>query len=336
MSRDTVDGTSGNDYIVGDGDDELIKGFAGADSLFGGGGSDVVYGHNGNDLLHGDGGDDFIHGGNGDDFMYGGTGDDFLTGGAGADTFAFNSDWGTDEIAFKEADGDVLYVGLPSGETATLFDVQEIGDSGFGVQLWFREDDGTVSSIRVKDYDIGDVDSAWFRSDSSVDLSLLNFNLLDGTNGADTVFGTSSDDFMHGKDGDDSLDAGSGDDVLNGDAGDDTLDGGHGHDTYHVDQGADTIEISDSGGTIQNEVVVGWGSTDEITWGDVIQDMHIFSLAESGDDVVLTWGDLDGASGGNPDNRGTITFEDTAQGDFDASQFLDVDLTTAADDWLSV
>ena len=332
--RDTVNGTSGADFIVGDNGDDLINGFNGDDQLFGSGGSDVVYGQGGNDTLYGGAGDDFVHGGDGDDWVYGGDGDDYMTGGAGADTFAFNSGWDTDEVAFRDQDGDVLYVGL-SNDTATLFDVQEIGDNGFGVELWFRQDDGTVNSIRVKDHDIDDVTSAWFRSDSNVDLSYLtDLSLIDGTNGADTLFGTNSDDAIHGKEGNDRIEGSGGNDILYGDGGNDTLKGGFGDDTYHLGDGADVIEIQDAGGTGTNEIVADWAVADSMDFASFTIDIHLFDFEVVGDDVLLTYGDIDGAAGGHPDARGTVLFEDTSAGDFAASQFNKVMLSAEADAFL--
>lgn len=66
-------GGSGDDRLIGSGDDN---------TLWGGGGDDRIEGRAGNDALHGDGGDDTI---------VGGAGRDVMTGGAGNDAFVFTS-----------------------------------------------------------------------------------------------------------------------------------------------------------------------------------------------------------------------------------------------------
>jgi Ca2+-binding RTX toxin-like protein len=66
---------------------------------------------------------------------------------------------------------------------------------------------------------------------------------LNGTNGADNIYGYGGDDVLYGY---------GGDDVLDGGAGADTMDGGDGNDTYYVDNVGDIVkEIYDDslGGT---------------------------------------------------------------------------------------
>ena len=99
----TINGTSGDDVIVGSarGDDirarggnDIICGAGGGDEVHAGRGTDVLYGGPGNDELHadqggdrlvGDDGDDDLVGGSGLDNLYGGPGDDSVDGGDGSD-----------------------------------------------------------------------------------------------------------------------------------------------------------------------------------------------------------------------------------------------------------
>jgi Ca2+-binding RTX toxin-like protein len=60
-----------------------IEGTAGDDILIGTENKDIIHGYAGNDVLHGGEGDDYICGGKGDDKIYGDDGDDLLCGGAG-------------------------------------------------------------------------------------------------------------------------------------------------------------------------------------------------------------------------------------------------------------
>ncbi|HEU5214655.1 MAG TPA: putative Ig domain-containing protein [Gaiellaceae bacterium] len=92
-----LNGTPGDDMILGRAGpntidagpgDDLVCGGDGADTLNGGGGNDILVGGNGNDRLNGESGNDRLNGGNGDDRLRGGPGDDHLTGGRGADFFS--------------------------------------------------------------------------------------------------------------------------------------------------------------------------------------------------------------------------------------------------------
>jgi Ca2+-binding RTX toxin-like protein len=131
-----VDGSYGDDVIVGGVfDDELIGGMGsdrlegngGNDTLDGGGyGSDVVLGGNGNDrvygwgIMNGGNGNDTVWGrgiligGNGDDLIYASSarGGDTLDGGAGHDTFSFapgqSGPGGYDVIRHFDAAEDML------------------------------------------------------------------------------------------------------------------------------------------------------------------------------------------------------------------------------------
>ncbi len=107
-----INGTPGNDNLLGTGEadvifaltgDDIISGLGGGDSLFGFRGNDTINGNEGNDtlfgnqnldLLIGDSGDDWLFGGKeadiiedgeGEDQLFGNLGDDLLRGGAGND-----------------------------------------------------------------------------------------------------------------------------------------------------------------------------------------------------------------------------------------------------------
>jgi Ca2+-binding RTX toxin-like protein len=114
LGNDNMDGRDGDDIIAGGaGDDQIVAGagndvvFAGVgdDIVFGGEGNDHISGGEGNDRLFGDQGDDVIFGDAGHDRLVGGEGDDFLSGGEGNDTIFGEA--GTDIISGGSGD-DVL------------------------------------------------------------------------------------------------------------------------------------------------------------------------------------------------------------------------------------
>ena len=89
-----IEGTSGDDYLVGDEFNNIISGFDGNDTLLGLAGDDTMYGGTGNDemnggadfdRMYGESGDDTMNGGEDNDIVNGGIGNDILIGGGGID-----------------------------------------------------------------------------------------------------------------------------------------------------------------------------------------------------------------------------------------------------------
>jgi RTX calcium-binding nonapeptide repeat (4 copies) len=81
----TIEGTNGNDYLVGTNGDDVICGGEGNDTIIAAKGDDVICGGPGNDILIGNEGYDIIEGEEGDDFLEGDKDIDVLQGGEGND-----------------------------------------------------------------------------------------------------------------------------------------------------------------------------------------------------------------------------------------------------------
>jgi Ca2+-binding RTX toxin-like protein len=82
---DKIYGGDGNDVILGSGGTDLLEGGSENDIIYGSWGNDTILGGDGNDVLYGGGGNDMLDGGNGTDKLYGGSGNDHLIGGTGND-----------------------------------------------------------------------------------------------------------------------------------------------------------------------------------------------------------------------------------------------------------
>ncbi len=95
---ETIRGTTGEDRLDGTAGDDLLIGGRGADRLAGRGGDDRLFAGAGSDVVSGWAGDDLLRGGAAADRMNGGRGRDLLEGGRGADIFAFAGDTGADRI----------------------------------------------------------------------------------------------------------------------------------------------------------------------------------------------------------------------------------------------
>lgn len=86
-----IEGTEGDDILIGSDSDDAIYGHGGDDSLRGRAGDDVLDGGAGDDVLFGQDGNDQLLGGYGNDQLIGNGGADQLAGGAGADRFIFGA-----------------------------------------------------------------------------------------------------------------------------------------------------------------------------------------------------------------------------------------------------
>jgi Ca2+-binding RTX toxin-like protein len=130
-----INGTPGDDVIVGSQLGGLIHGKAGDDlicggpssggyqELSGGRGNDIVIGGSDNDLLGGGPGEDLLIGGSGDDQLDGGPNNDSIRGGPGADILGYVADSGDDEIyggrgpdVFRDHDGSNTLRGGPGND----------------------------------------------------------------------------------------------------------------------------------------------------------------------------------------------------------------------------
>lgn len=110
-----IEGTAGDDVLVGTNEADCILGLEGNDQIEGRNGDDVLVGGPGNDTISGGNGQDTIIGGEGDDSIDAGNGDDVVSGGPGNDTLI-----GHNGVDLVEGDGgnDVIHAG--SGDDQVL------------------------------------------------------------------------------------------------------------------------------------------------------------------------------------------------------------------------
>ncbi len=86
-----INGTAGNNKLIGLNGADTINGLAGLDTLYGLGGNDGLFGGDGADKLYGGLGNDRLEGGRGNDLLDGGGGSDVMKGGLGSDTYVIDS-----------------------------------------------------------------------------------------------------------------------------------------------------------------------------------------------------------------------------------------------------
>ncbi|MGZ9108267.1 MAG: beta strand repeat-containing protein [Micavibrio sp.] len=236
----TINGTGGDDQIVGSSqpaiinagngadrvrglsDDDAVFGGIGDDTLYGGDGNDIVAGEDGDDLVAGDLGNDLLYGGDGNDALLGGAGTDVLNGGAGNDTL--RGDDG-DDLLFGEGDNDILLGGAGND---VLY-----GDDGAD-RLSGGAGNDTLYGGLGDDQLSGDAGNDTLYGEDGEDM-------LSGGAGDDTLEGTGGDDIVYGGIGNDIVRGGDDNDSVYGDAGNDTLYGDAGNDGVYGGTGADTL-----------------------------------------------------------------------------------------------
>jgi serralysin len=226
---EVIEGTAGDDTLLGGSGDDTLMGSAGADLMDGGGGRNIVdyrnapdgvvasladssinagwaagdsyvsihdlFGSNYDDELHGDSGDNFINGGPGNDTIHGHGGNNVLVGGMG------------DDLIFGGPGDDVINGG-PGHDT-----------------LYGGEGDDRLRGGGGRDLLYGGPGN----------------DLLIGDAGNDTLHGGPGNDKLFGGMGNDLLVSGPGRNLLNGGPGDDTLIGGGNVDTLRGGSGNDVL-----------------------------------------------------------------------------------------------
>ena len=224
-----MQGTQGNDTLIGSDDSDRIDGLGGDDRLVGGGGNDTLTGGLGNDTLVGGAGDDV--------YRFGfGSGRDVIEDGGG--------DWGRSVLAFepgvqpadvtcRQVNGDLVLTLATGRDQVILRNYFYPPQPGYADVFEIRFPDGTL----------------WTPSSVMQRLEPQGAQVV-GSPGADTLMGTAGADTIEGRDGYDLLNGGAGDDLLLGGDGDDTLEGSLGFDTLMGGLGNDTYRLTGPWGQV--------------------------------------------------------------------------------------
>ena len=292
---DLIYGEEGNDTVSGDAGNDVIYGGNGNDTLSGGAGDDVLYGDKGDDILNGGEGNDALYGGEGSDSLSGGTGDDILYGGKGRDTYYINADHGNDVIYDSEGLSALIF-----GDEISADDYTLSVDINNGIVLTHIETGETISLpdfINVpENYDfvfdgdskiLGGGDSRQVIEGTDGDDTITagdGFNIIRGGAGDDTITGGDNLNFIYGGEGNDTITGGNGTNIIRGEDGDDTITDGNG--SSHLDGGNGNDVINAGGG---NDVVLGGAGADKL-------------YGEDGDDVIAGNDGNDEIYGGNGDD----------------------------------
>ena len=286
-----------------------INGTSGNDTLIGGSGNDTLKGNNGDDSLIGNAGNDYLSGGAGNDTLDGGSGANTLVGGTGADYFIITS---SDDVIVDFTEG-VDYIKLDNGSVtnSTL--------NGSDVILTINDSDKlTVKYAKDKNLTITDSDgvttnqvygnglsttlmsvknsqSATINAESDtkiIDASKRTAAVnITGNDLGDTLIGGSGKDTLIGGNDDDSIVGNAGNDYLAGSAGNNTLDGGAGNDTLIGGDDDDYLY-----GGKGNDSLTGGAGNDTFAYGSNDGSDIITDYTAGSDVIKFTSGKLSSAS----------------------------------------
>ncbi len=254
-----MQGTTGNDTLIGSSSDDTVDGLSGDDFLSGDRGNDYLSGNNGNDVLYGGYGNDSLLGGDGQDSLYGDDGADILNAGLGANDY-MEGGGDNDIYLFAAGDGNTT---INNYDTSTGHnDILRFASGIYPTDVLVRRSSNdlqlTLQSngelITVQNHFLNGnqylLNAVEFADGTIWNSATLTEKLLTGTAGADTITGFATNDTINGLGGNDTLNGGGGNDTLYGGDGDDSLNGGTdtdlllgelGNDIYTVDNVGDNV-----------------------------------------------------------------------------------------------
>ena len=302
INFENLRGSLGNDTLSGDAGANVIEGWGGADRIMAQDGDDriilrgateanVVDGGNGHDILTLEGGYDYVF----DAFAISGIEQVNVGGGAVADfsavqvtigTFKSTSDFrsGVDLTTTDNAESirlgrgmDTLDAGGGDDKIYVVSDGQATIDGGAGTDRLFVQ-----SGFHMyNDETLTNVEMITVRSGATLELGELTTGMrITSTSAA----ADASETFMFGSAGDDVMRAGAGGDIIAGGFGDDRLFGGAGADNFAY-----------GGAGFGRDQVTADLAMDRISLYQIANDLGdlSFRTAANGEDVVVTFADLD-------------------------------------------
>jgi Ca2+-binding RTX toxin-like protein len=320
-----LDGTEGNDLLIGNNTNEIIRTFDGTDTVLTGDGNNTVYLGSGNDTVTTGAGDDVVYAGTGNSVISTGGGNDTIYEAAGADQIdggaGFNAvDYSASHTGVNvdlearigrlgDAEGDIYrdiqsVVGSKYDDTLRADDNGDqlsggdgndllIGGAGADTLLGGAGDDTLVGSAGadVMDGGTGNNTADYSGSNAAVSVDLAAGTASGGYADGDTllniqnVIGSAYDDLLIGDDKGDLLVGGDGNDTLEGGAGNDTLVGGAGADVLDGGDGINTVDYSDSSAGVQINLAAGTASGGDAEGDTLISIQNL--IGSNYDDVLI-------------------------------------------------
>lgn len=206
------------------------------DDIDGSKGNDTIYGNAGDDTIYGLEGNDVIYGGDGDDHIWGNEGNDKLYGGKGHNTFYFSEGSGHDAVySTKGAEDTLVFENIDDIE----FESHKY-DNHLTIKYGDGEDRVTIADYfknpdtnSVKYVKLGGTEAP---EQSLADLLASKPEVINGSDGDDTIKGSHLASIITGGKGDDKLYGGKGKNTF-------VFSDGDGNDTLYYESGEDIIDL---------------------------------------------------------------------------------------------
>lgn len=294
MLTKEIQGTGGDDKIVGTDEADVIRAGAGNDEVDGRGGYDEIDGGAGNDILIGE----LLDGGDGDDILYGVS----MNGGRGTDTLVGSNASDSLDIRFDPSEApsaDLLYGG--------------IGDDFYGIDhsgdIVFEQADSPSLTLYGRDTAIVRIQNGGWYAHANVETIIAasdTLTFLVGNAGDNEIRGGAAGELLLGgagfdrisggngrdPDGNDMIFGEDGNDWLFGLFGTDYLVGGNGHDLIYGGPDADAIYGGDGDDELQGgedfftDIIVGGAGNDVLEGQSGLGDYDLMD-GGSGNDTYL-------------------------------------------------
>ncbi|WP_375499960.1 M10 family metallopeptidase C-terminal domain-containing protein [uncultured Nostoc sp.] len=252
ISIENLEGSSYNDFLIGDNSNNILtdlagndtlEGRAGNDTLDGGAGEDTLWGGDGNDILRGGSGKDILVGDLGNDILEGGLGDDTLDAGLGDDTLTDTEGNNT----FYAGEGNNLVTGGSGNDVIYAGSGRDIINAGNGNNQVYASEglnniftgfgDDTIYAGSSNDLiDAGNGRNLIYAAEGN--------NLIGTGSGNDIVYAGSGSDWIFTGAGDDVIYAAEGNNLIAAGAGDNLIYSGSGSDLFVLASGAGLTTIN--------------------------------------------------------------------------------------------
>ena len=259
--NNVLTGLAGNDTLEGRAGDDTLDGGAGEDTLWGGDGNDILRGGSEKDTLVGDLGNDILEGGFGDDSLDAGLGDDTLTDLEGNNTFYAGEG---NNLVTAGSGNDVIYAG--SG-----FDIINAGD-GLN-KIFAGEGFNQISSGEGNDiiYTGASRDIINAGNGNNQVYAGEGLNEIFTGFGDDTIYAGASNDLINAGNGRNLIYAAEGNNLIGTGAGNDIVYAGSGSDWIFTGAGDDVIYAAEG----NNLIAAGTG--DNLLYSGSGRDLFVLS-----------------------------------------------------------
>ncbi|MBW4610814.1 MAG: hypothetical protein KME22_27275 [Hassallia sp. WJT32-NPBG1] len=240
ISIENLEGSSYNDFLIGDNSNNILTGLAGNDTLEGRAGDDTLDGGTGEDILWGGEGNDILRGGSGKDTLLGDLGNDILEGGLGDDSL----DAGFGDDTLTDLEGNNTFYGREGNNIVTAGSGDDVIYGGDGSDI-INAGDGLNKIFAAEGFNqitSGSGNDVIYAGNSRDIINAGNGNNeIHASEGLNDIFTGFGDDIIYTGSSNDLIDAGNGRNLIYAAEGNNLIGTGNGNDIVYAGSGSDWI-----------------------------------------------------------------------------------------------